>query len=109
MCDIELEICEVWHEVERKARKEHKCSCCNGRIEPKEQYYTHFSVLRGETTSEKICVYCFLARAEFAEAHLSAICTPGYFQSLLHECISEDPDDSEWREMLEAIAGRKAP
>lgn len=108
MCYIELEPCQVWSEHERKARKAHTCSCCRGPIAPGERYLVHFSVLDGDTTSEKCCLACNAARLEFGNAH-DSIPTPQYFPVLLADCIAEGDEESEtrWKPMLQAIEARR--
>ncbi len=54
MCSIDLDPCEVWREEERKARKEHRCACCNRVIKPGTKYLSHFSVFEGSPTTEAL-------------------------------------------------------
>lgn len=104
MCYIDLEPAEVWSETERKARKPHKCSCCHGTIAAGQNYWTHFSVLDGDNTTEKICAACYTDREVFAYVHDGTLCTPGALPEMLQECIAEgDKDGSQWAEMLKRI------
>ena len=109
MCYIDLEPCEVWEERERKARKEHRCSCCHGAILAGQVYLVHFSVFEGTATSGKMCTACRDDRATFAADHDGTLCTPSYFPQMLRECIGEffdEADAAHWKAMLGRINGR---
>ena len=114
MCDIDLEPCDVWSEVERTARKAHRCSACGGPIRSGERYTVHFSKYEGEVCSAKMCVACGAARQEFAEAHGSdygsaSLCQPPALVGFLRDCIADGDDESEtrWKPMLTAILARR--
>jgi hypothetical protein len=49
VCEIvdDGERCDVWSEVQRRARKDHVCSCCRRTIKAGEQYTVHFSAYDG--------------------------------------------------------------
>jgi hypothetical protein len=110
MCVIDLDPCDVWHETRRKARKEHKCSCCGRTVRKGETYLVHFDIFEGRHNSEKCCAECEQDRNEFCKAHGSAVCSPGYFPVVLEECVSDDPDDEDgnrWEPMLERLVARR--
>lgn len=110
MCEIDTgDRCEVWDERHRKARKEHKCSCCYRTIMMGELYLVHFSVYEGNCETQKCCAECEFDRHQFSQAHEGWLPQPHYLPEMLDECISEDPDSEEkWKPMLERIlASRK--
>lgn len=110
MCVIDdLEHCPVWRETERKARKEHKCSCCRRRIGPGETYLDHFSVFDGGPHREKMCAECVADRRDFADAHGGVLCNPSYFPRMLADCIGDDEDGEtrRWEEMEQRIYSRR--
>lgn len=108
MCSIDLEPCEVWDEREVRARKSHVCSSCDGPIRAGELYVRHFSIFEGSLCSGKICDACAKDIAEFADAHGSGGCQPGYFEQLLIDCIAEGDEESDrvWSPMLERLRAR---
>jgi hypothetical protein len=110
MCVIDLEPCAVWRETRRKARKEHRCSCCLRTIRAGEGYLAHFSVYDGDATSEKCCVDCERDRKAFAVAHDGMLCTPGNLAWMLVDCIGDEPEtEARWGPLLTRIeASRKA-
>jgi hypothetical protein len=110
MCYIDLEPCTIWNETHHKARKEHTCSCCGRTIRVGECYMTHFSIFEGETTSEKCCNDCEEDRQVFADAHEGTLCSPGWLENLLRDCISDGDDDTDpWKLMLGRIKSRTKP
>lgn len=106
MCFVDLDPCEVWQERDRKARKEHKCSCCHRTIKPGEMYLVHFSVFEGNPESQKCCKECEADRAEFAKAHDGTLCTPHHLPEMVRSCIGEGDDDAAWEAMLKRIENR---
>lgn len=109
MCEYDDgEYCQVWNEQQRKARKEHKCSCCGRIIRAGEKYLVHFSVYDGDATSNKMCSECERDRDTFAKAHHGFLLAPYYFPEALSGCIADgDPgSDKRWRPMLDAIEAR---
>lgn len=106
MCFVALEPCKVWQETERKARKSHECSCCHGTIKAGAMYLVHFSVFDGTATSEKMCGPCEADRKEFADAHESLLCSPGWLRRMVRDCMGEGDDDEKWRAMLDRIKAR---
>jgi hypothetical protein len=109
MCVIDFdEYCTVWRETERKARKQHECSCCRRRIGPGENYIVHFSICHGDVTDEKCCGDCEADRAEFANAHGGFRTSPGYFPDQVAACITEgDEEGTAWEAMLGRIEARR--
>lgn len=104
MCVIHLEPCLLWHETERKARKEHKCSCCWRTIRVGEEYSVHFSVFEGVTDSEKCCGECDHDRHCFADVHENMMCVPSHLPELFRECISEEPESADdWQPIIDRI------
>jgi hypothetical protein len=110
VCEIvdDGERCDVWSEVQRQARKDHVCSCCQRTIKAGERYMVHFSVYDGNPCQEKLCTGCEADREKFGKAHGGFTCTPSDFPYRLSECISEGDAESKtiWRPMLEAIQAR---
>ena len=98
----------MMRETPRKARKEHRCSCCGATVKPGEQYTVHFSVADGYCVTEKICALCLADRDEFCSAHdLSWVC-PSDFTDVLGECIDQRDEESmrRWKPMLDRIRER---
>jgi hypothetical protein len=109
MCFVDLEPCEIWNEKHRTARKEHSCSCCDRTIRIGEVYLVHFDVFEGQTTSEKCCAECESDRDIFANEHEGTLCSPGWLQNMIRDCIGEDPESKDvWLPMLERIKNRGA-
>lgn len=106
MCAIDPEPCDVWSETPRMARKPHSCSCCRGAIAAGEAYLQHFSLYGGDTTSNKCCFACWLAREEFAQAHEGARFPPSFMPTAIADCIGEGDDDDRWRALLAEIHDR---
>lgn len=110
MCEIDAgDSYEVWSETKRRARKEHKCDGCHGRIAPGEAYVVHFSVFEGDPSSAKMCEPCDVTRMAFAEAHQGRIPHPDSLWDTLQECIFEGDDESEtrWQPMLDQMMARR--
>lgn len=99
---------EVWRESWRKARKQWRCDSCSTAIQPGVRYLSHFSVTEGNPTSEALCAVCFIARAEFCNAHGGFLWSPGSFEIILADCVSEDDESREtWEPMLLGIHNRR--
>lgn len=114
MCQLDFdEMASVWDETQVKARKAHRCDCCDGPILPGEVYLKHFSLHDGYVCSEKVCAACRPMRAAFLAAHGSTG-TPGSMRPLLDQCIEAEADEGHedvaerWREELRAMDARKA-
>ncbi len=106
MCEIgDLDACDVWREGAARARKPATCACCRGAINPGDPYLSHFSVFEGDSTFEKMCWLCWLAREDFNEAHRFGSCCPGTFKDLLVDCFAHDTDPK-WGLMLVAMDAR---
>ena len=58
MCDCDLEPPTVFRETKRKARKDHKCNDCRGRIVAGETYTETFGVWDGDARRFKRCADC---------------------------------------------------
>jgi len=110
-CSIELESCDIWVEQKRTARKGHRCSSCGALIVAGERYTAHFSKYDDELCTGKLCRSCADDRGDFADAHDGMLPQPGYFPTLLAECIADGDDESEtrWRPMLTRLRSRSAP
>ncbi len=108
MCYIgDLEPCSVWDEKQVKARRPHHCSCCKREITVGEIYLRHFNVFEGDASHEKLCMECEKDRDEFGKAHDGMLPMPGGLKAMLHECIGEEPEESDvWRAMIARIKAR---
>lgn len=109
MCVIDYEPCEVWRETPRKARKEHRCSACGGRIAAREGYTDYFSVFEGEINRGKACATCQTVVMEFAAAHEGMRPTPDSLVFILEECIADgDKEDKRrWTPVLAEMQTRR--
>ena len=104
MCYVDLEPCELFEEKIVKAKKQHKCSCCFGKINVDENYLRHFSVFEGEKTFNKACMLCYNDRDKFAQEHDGMLCAPEWFENLLRDCIVEDTESEKvWKPILDRI------
>lgn len=72
-CDYDGEPPEFMHETMSKARKEHCCSECGGRIERGETYRATRGKWDGDVKTYKACPDCLELMA-WAEAHVKCIC-----------------------------------
>jgi hypothetical protein len=109
MCYVDLEPCEVWEERHRKARRQHRCSCCRRAIQPGEQYLVHFSVFEGNAETQKCCAECERDRQTFADAHGGTLCQPSFLPEMLGNCIGDEPEsEADWRPMLDRIRAVQA-
>lgn len=110
MCFVDLEPCEVWDERDRKARKEHKCSACGGKITVGSLYVVHFNVFEGEAKSDKMCKPCEAARREFAKDHDGMLCMPRELINMIRECIGEEGGEEfanpRWIELIAEMNAR---
>src|SRR5579859_6007983 len=61
---------------QRKARKEHKCCECLGKILPGERYHYHHGIWDGEPGYYKVCTDCEKLRAELDRGCASDDGTP---------------------------------
>ena len=52
---------EFFNEIQRKAKKEHKCGECRRTISPKEKYISISGKWDGEVNTHKICSHCEIA------------------------------------------------
>lgn len=111
MCYIDTDsYSEVWNEKEQKARKNHKCDCCNGPILKGEKYIRHFSIFDGQVTSEKCCESCQYDRSDFSKHHEHWTPSPGCTKELVHECLMEResfPMMLKWARTLKRMNKRK--
>lgn len=107
MCAIDLDPCDVWQETPRKARKEHVCTSCDGKIQTGERYLVHFSIFDGSICHGKLCSACEAARAEFTDEHDGMLPQPDYFPQLLSDCVADgDEGSKKWAKMLVALHTR---
>jgi hypothetical protein len=117
MCDVSIDdVCEVWRQTPRTARKEHRCRTCHGRILPGERYIVHFAVYDGDPCSEKMCGPCDAAAAEFAAHHDGTRFVPSATMETLRDCYMEEnrdgwtDQDRRWRSLVAGmlVRGRAA-
>lgn len=117
MCVVELEQSELWSENDIRARTPKVCTACDGPIKPGEIYVKHFSKHDGSLNSEVMCGQCKADRAMFADAHDGMSPTPGYFHTMLTDCVEEEElydgpeptgEDAVWAAMLKRMKARGA-
>lgn len=58
MCDVDADLCPVWRETPRKARKQHTCTGCGELISPGHRYIATASMYDGNWSDWKHCVRC---------------------------------------------------
>ncbi len=59
MCDPDAELCPVWRETTRCARKQHRCLGCRELIEPGHSYNETRSIFDGRWSTWKHCARCW--------------------------------------------------
>ena len=67
MCDVDADLCPVWKEHDRTARKPHTCLGCRETIRPQDSYRETRSLYDGSWSTMKHCRRCdalFKALAE---------------------------------------------
>jgi hypothetical protein len=115
MCEVDYDYdpASVWVETSvAKARKDHKCNCCRGRICAGDGYVKHFSTYEGRVTSEKVCGSCREAREDFVDTH-GMIGVPRRFAHDLRECFGQESrpfwneSDHKWRSYLAGMIRRQ--
>jgi hypothetical protein len=114
MCEIDIDgYVDVWRETKRKARKEHRCSCCHSVIRCGEEYIDHFDVFEGMVNRSKLCMLCDVDRQAFARAHGGILPNPAGFDHDLEQCVEEDewydeqPGGSNWNAVLQRLTARR--
>lgn len=112
MCEIDMgdgEPIEGYTEKNRKARKEHRCTICGGRIASGERYAYRSGICDREPFSEKSCAACLDDDRQFSHAHhVSGV--GGWLPDLLDECIAErEPGWEKWAAMRERMRSRRLP
>ena len=107
MCSYgDLDLCSVWREEPRKARKAHECDGCGAGIAPGDVYLVHANVFDGTATTEKMCAACWCVRQSFVEAHGQSR-PPSALAEMLRDCIGENDDaDDQWRPLLASVLRR---
>jgi hypothetical protein len=111
MCDVgwDSDGPAFFSRTERKARKQHACDACDGKIQPGERYVVEsFVAARGERAeSQKCCMPCDQIIEEFMLAHDSGP-FPAYARSALKQCIDEEPETApKWQPMLDEMDARR--
>lgn len=72
-CDYDGPSPEFFHESLPKARKEHRCDECGGKVKPGETYRLIVGKWDGDLNTFKACPDC-LELMTWAEAHVKCIC-----------------------------------
>lgn len=114
MCELytgDYEYSSVWSVTKPVARKQHRCNCCGGFIEPRQQYVRIFAASDGRGSSEKSCALCYDAAVEFGDEH-HLYPFPSDLVNHLRECY--DPrarvywsdQDRRWRQLMAGILRR---
>lgn len=80
-----MEIADIYDIALRRARKEHKCYCCLGKIKPGEHYHAHEVLFDGRWDRMKVCSDCEAMRNKMNKG-------------------KRDPDDMEWPETVQDAA-----
>jgi hypothetical protein len=107
MCDLSgEETAAVWSVLHPKARKEHRCDCCRGRIRPGERYMKVSAVYDGSASTEKACPRCRLALERFGKEHRYTP-SPSSFEEYLAECVLWTKESRvKWAPTLRALKAR---
>jgi hypothetical protein len=111
MCDVgwDSDGPAFYSRTARRARKQHVCDACAGKIQPGEKYVVEaFAAERGDKAeSQKCCMACEAIRDAFMEVHDSGPFA-SYTRSALRHCIEEEPASAEtWQPMLDAMDARR--
>ena len=94
---------KVWSESQRRARKEHECDSCSGKIRAGSIYFVHFSVFEDSPTTEKCCARCQADRHAFAKEPGHLLPLPSSFTESLDECIADDEATTAERRKWRAV------
>lgn len=109
MCDLDY-VDDRWDASSEKvvrAKKEHRCDCCGGRIPPGRKYLRLGWVFERTAGSEKCCLPCHRVSMAFAQKH-NFYTQPSGMQHLLEECIAEDDEDAgPWKRALREMKRRR--
>jgi hypothetical protein len=100
------ETAEVYNEVERKARKPHKCDGCGGKIAVGEKYTYYSGIYDHEPFHGHACAECVAALSEFGERHDGGHPAFSQLEESLDECVREDGPTSWAIPYLEAMRAR---
>lgn len=87
----------VWRVITRKARKEHLCEECGGRILPGYRYHYGSGISAdGDAFDIKWCDACDVKLRAFQKAEQEDGCWPelGALKETIRECMREDRDFS---------------
>jgi len=99
MCEVDYDDGEswsMWEERQVKARKAHRCDCCDGTIAAGELYRRHFSVSDGSICCERACAACVVAIDRYIEVHRWRT-NPGGMPDLIEHCVEEERDEATHR------------
>lgn len=58
MCDVDTDLCPVWRETGRKARKVHRCTGCREDIVSGHRYVETATLFEGHWSTCKHCLRC---------------------------------------------------
>lgn len=111
MCDVgwDSDGPAFYASAKRKARKQHVCDACDGKILPGETYVVESFVFeRGDKPdAQKCCMACEAIRDEFMVVHDSGPFA-AYTRDALRRCIEEEPETApKWQPLLDQMAERR--
>lgn len=104
---------EVFRLTHPRARKAHRCDCCNWMIQPGEHYESEFMVSDGAAFTGRLCACCAIARQAFAAAEdHSGTPSADWFREALRECFDvgsyeRDAASLLWRQLYAGIVWRE--
>lgn len=110
MCDFEVdEPISGSTELHRRARKEHQCGSCRGRIRPGETYLRYSWFGDGTAAAVSVCEPCELGWQFFRSEH-GSYPTPDWFKEALFSCFDgadkTDPEAKVWRDVYAGMLKR---
>lgn len=86
MCNLDLELADVWIETQPTARKTRKCPVCQNKIEPGHTYLRVNVVHDSSASSHFCCAVCAVIYKDFSVRHGGAP-PPDELADMLHECV----------------------
>jgi hypothetical protein len=113
MCQVDGEYAKVWRDLDRVARKEHRCTVCQFRIPRGAQYRVVESLYDGSWSRAAMCFACLCTQTLFGDAH-HFYPWPDSLDEYLESCIDQEGGEKArdrqtrlWRVLLAQLRRRR--
>lgn len=98
-CSCDYDVSTVWSETKHKARKEYRCTECNGHIRKGEHYTRIGSLFDGRWTTYRQCEDCKVTICDLGQATRSAggcfcYAACGLMEDMMHLAHSCDANEA---------------